>query len=475
MSRRKKTHEQFLLELHNINPDVEILSKYVDSKTHLKCRCKLCGYTYDSTPSNLLHGYRCKRCFGSIKKTQEEFEECVHKLFPNLEVIGEYKAARFKVLMHCNVCGGDWEPKATHVLSGHGCPYCAGRTCLSDFNDMWTTAPEIAKLLVDPEYGYKYTKSSERKVYFRCPDCGDISFKRISNVYHQGLCCQKCSDGISYPNKFIRAFLNQLPIYNLYYEYYPDWARPYFYDDYFEYNDKRYLIEADGEQHYKNKVFFGKMLEERQKIDNNKTMLATENGFILIRIDCSKSTKEYMKNSICNSMLNDIFDLRDIDWGLCDTISHKNIIKEVSFAYENTTKDMAKLREIFNLAQSTICSYLKIGYKCGWCGYTKEQSNRISRFKNMRPFVVIDNNVSVVHYFNGTDKDLSILGDMFNNDFLNKCIKNACRIHRSYKNVNFRYADEYLPKEIIDEIKLQDNSEELFFNYLNQKNTQQND
>lgn len=471
---RKKTHEQFLSELYDVNPHVDILSEYVDSSTRLKCRCKLCGHIYDSTPSNLLRGYRCKLCFGSVKKTQEEFEACVKNLFPNVEVRGEYKGARFKVPMHCNVCGGNWDPKATHVLSGHGCPFCAGRAVLAGFNDMWTTAPEMAKMLVDPNDGYKYTRNSGEKAHFRCPDCGDVSFKTISNVYYQGLCCQKCSDGISYPNKFMRAFLHQLPIFNIDYEYSPEWAKPYFYDDYFEYDGRRYLVEADGWQHYRDCVFFDKTLEERHNIDHDKTNLAIDNGFILIRINCSESTMEYMKNSICNSMFNDIFDLQSIDWELCDAVSHKNVVKEVSFAYENITKDMAKLREMFGLAQTTICSYLKIGHKCGWCGYTTEQSNRVSRFKNMRPFVVLDSEENIIYYLNGTNEDLALLGNLFDNEFLNKCIKNACRVHKPYKGIDFRYADEYLPKEIIDEIKLQDNAEELFFNYLKEV-TQQND
>jgi hypothetical protein len=178
-----------------------------------------------------------------------------------------------------------------------------------------------------------------------------------------------------------------------------------------------------------------------------------------------KSEKQELKGQY---RFNDIFDLQNIDWVLCDATSRKNVVKEVSFAYENTTKDMTKLSEMFGLAKTTICSYLKTGYKCGWCSYTVEQSNRLSRFKNIKPFVIIDNQENIRHYFNGTNKDLIFLGNLFNNEFLNKCIKNSCRTHKPYKGINFRYADEYLPKEIIDEIKLQDNAEELFFNYLKQ-------
>ena len=87
----------------------------------------------------------------------------------------------------------------------------------------------------------------------------------------------------------------------------------------------------------------------------------------------------------------------------------------------------------------------------------------------MKPFVIIDNQENIMHYFNGSNTDITFLDNLFNNKFLNKCIKNSCRIHKPYKGINFRYAEEYLSKEIIDEIKLQDNAEELFFNYLKEK------
>ena len=42
-------------------------------------------------------------------------------------------------------------------------------------NDLWTTCPEVAQLLLNPEDGYKLTKSSGKHVDFKCPNCGTKS------------------------------------------------------------------------------------------------------------------------------------------------------------------------------------------------------------------------------------------------------------------------------------------------------------
>jgi hypothetical protein len=99
-----------------------------------------------------------------------------------------------------------------------------------------------------------------------------------------------------------------------------------------------------------------------------------------------------------------------------------------------------------------------------------QQSKRLSGLKNMKPFVIVDDKENLRHYFNNTEEDLEIIGGLFKNMFFSEGIKKSCRTRKPYKGVNFRYADEYLSKEIINEIKLKDNAEELFFNYFNKSN-----
>ena len=59
------------------------------------------------------------------------------------------------------------------------------------------------------------------------------------------------------------------------------------YDFYFLHNDKKYLIEFDGIQHFNYNKSFYKTEEQfvrRQEIDIFKTVNALKNGYILIRI-----------------------------------------------------------------------------------------------------------------------------------------------------------------------------------------------
>jgi predicted RNA-binding Zn-ribbon protein involved in translation (DUF1610 family) len=229
--------------------------------------------------------------------------------------------------MQCAL-GHVWNASPQHLFDGVGCPYCGGLKVWRGFNDLWTTRPDIASLLKNPNDGYKYSKASYKKVDFVCPNCGNEINKQISEVYSYGLACKMCSDGVSYPNKFGRAFLCQLPINNLSCEYSPDWARPYFYDNYFQYKGIDYILEMDGGFHYLESGLSNVSLAERKKIDALKDSLAIQNNMTIIRIDCLKSDKEYILNNICNSELKDIFDLSIVDWDLCDKKAQKSLVKE---------------------------------------------------------------------------------------------------------------------------------------------------
>ena len=69
----RKTHEQFLFQMQTKNPNIEILTRYEKDSVKVLCRCKICGFEWWSTPSNLLQGKGCKQChFNNIKKNENE-------------------------------------------------------------------------------------------------------------------------------------------------------------------------------------------------------------------------------------------------------------------------------------------------------------------------------------------------------------------------------------------------------------------
>ena len=111
--------------------------------------------------------------------------------------------------------------------------------------DLWTTRPDIAQLLVDPEDGYLYSQFSHKKIKFLCPICKNQFLQDLNHVSQRGLSCPNCSDNISFPNKFMREILLSLNV-DFEPEYSPIWIKPKRYDFYFEHNNKKYIIEMDG-------------------------------------------------------------------------------------------------------------------------------------------------------------------------------------------------------------------------------------
>lgn len=61
-----KTHEAFLEEMTVKNPETQILGRYTNDKTKIKCRCKLCGNLFEMVPNHLLRGHGCSVCTSSL-------------------------------------------------------------------------------------------------------------------------------------------------------------------------------------------------------------------------------------------------------------------------------------------------------------------------------------------------------------------------------------------------------------------------
>lgn len=59
---KRKSHSQFESELHSINPQVKLLSKYEVSTQKVMCQCNICGHEWSLLPGNLLKGKGCPKC-----------------------------------------------------------------------------------------------------------------------------------------------------------------------------------------------------------------------------------------------------------------------------------------------------------------------------------------------------------------------------------------------------------------------------
>ena len=243
--------------------------------------------------------------------------------------------------------------------------------------DLWTTHPEIAKLLLNKEDGYILSKESHKKADFRCPHCHTvIKNKIVRSVWRHGLKCPVCSDGISYPEKFVACLLEHLGI-----SYVRDntmpWSNDKRYDFYIE--DMSLIIETHGVQHYSSEKVFCKE-NARDEADNDlyKRELALSNGIgHYVELDCRNSDFNYIKTSVLNSELSLLFNLDNIDWNQVGKASLKSKVLEVCELYNSGVKSRTKISNALNLHISTVIDYLTRCADVGLCDYSTDRHKKI--------------------------------------------------------------------------------------------------
>lgn len=447
---RQLTKNEFMKKVfdkneHVRNGDVEILGDYIKNQERIECYCKKHNVLWDPIAASLYKNIGCKECAkeGISEKNSMTHDEYVYgfrKRNSTSKVLTEYRGMYKDITIEFD-CGHTWTTKAANAYyKDITCPYCSSQSILVGFNDLWTTDKETAMLLTNPDDGYFLMKYSGQKRSFTCPLCGKSQLKIVGNVSKRGLQCSFCSDGISYPNKFCRAFLDQLPIGDYKVEWQPQWAKPYLYDNFFEYNGISYILEADGRFHYSNKNEFGITLEERQKVDNIKNQLAREHEIILIRIDCRESDCEYIKNSILNSKLNNIFELDHINWKQCDIKAQNSFIKNACNLYMSGIKSTKEISQKLKVGINTINRYLQKGVKFGWCDYDPKKSHiGIENIKHRKPIIAKNIKTGTEYRFDSISICEKTMLDVCGITISRKSIYDSLKYERSCKGFVFIY------------------------------------
>ena len=154
------TTEEFIKELEKINPNIEVLGKYINSKTPIACRCKIDGYEWSPRPDNLRQRKGCHKCANIVKRTHEEFIKEMHSINPNIKILSNFIDTHTYVKCECLIDGNIWEAEPRHLLDKHGCPQCSDSI----------GEREIAKYLNnnDIEYNPQY-KFEDCKFYKQLP------------------------------------------------------------------------------------------------------------------------------------------------------------------------------------------------------------------------------------------------------------------------------------------------------------------
>lgn len=126
--KERYTPESFREKVYRINPNIILLSDYINTNSHMECKCKICGYEWKTMANHLINAKTgCPKCHGVKQKTQEEFEIEMKEKSPNITVLGKYINNKTNIKCQCKVCGNIWEASPNALLrkqGGTGCPKC---------------------------------------------------------------------------------------------------------------------------------------------------------------------------------------------------------------------------------------------------------------------------------------------------------------------------------------------------------------
>lgn len=188
---RCKTHQQYVEEVERLNPNIEVVDDYIDSKTPIKHYCKKHNIFWNVMPCNVLSGCGCVEC-GKEKtsdknsKTREQYIAELKIINPNVVMIDTYINATTPIIHKCLIDEYEWYVKPSNLLTGKGCPKCA--------NNIKKTNEEYVKKvsLVNPdievieEYVNSYTP-----IFHKCKK-HNIQWKVSPSSILQGCGCLEC-------------------------------------------------------------------------------------------------------------------------------------------------------------------------------------------------------------------------------------------------------------------------------------------
>jgi len=266
-----------------------------------------------------------------------------------------YGSAGFNKKGYWFKCLDNSEHKSEQKSIIHFTTRDARKESCNQCNTISVTHPEYTKFFVNKEDTLKYSAHSNKSVLMKCPNCKHEKMMNIHNLISQGFACPRCSDGISYPEKFIFSLFEQIcvnfktQLNNKIFS----WCSKYKYDNYIRKIDC--IIELHGMQHYEEVTGNWKFtLQETQNNDFDKEWLAKLNKIKnYIVIDCRYSDLEWIKNSIMRSNLPKLLNFKEsnIDWLKCHESGYKSLVKIVSSLWQDGTKNVLQIAEILKIGK----------------------------------------------------------------------------------------------------------------------------
>lgn len=200
---KRKTHEEYMVEIQSKFPQLELVSQYKNAKTDVVFKCNDCNNIFSITPDTLARNYKnsfyipCPYCSGRILNNETFLKKMKSK--NNITVLSEYHGILNNVKCKCNICNHEWEEIAKNVIERNYCPECKKKSKIKPLNkilkELNNKNPNIIVEINKSEYvGYKSV------IYCKCKKCGYSWETTISAYQNSKGYCHKCINKIRRSN-----------------------------------------------------------------------------------------------------------------------------------------------------------------------------------------------------------------------------------------------------------------------------------
>ena len=205
-----KSHDQYVAQVKNLNPNIRVLGNYIDSKTAILHLCKKHNVEWEAMPTNILKGCGCSECKKEkiIKFNLKSNEDYIRELKiknPNVKLVEKYIDTNTPILHHCTEHNYDWKIAPKNALYGHGCPQCHNeriKKSLSKLHDEYIQEVSVKNhgIKVIGEYNNANTKllhyCTIHNFYWEttpqsileghgCPKCNSEKISKKNTMSHQ--------------------------------------------------------------------------------------------------------------------------------------------------------------------------------------------------------------------------------------------------------------------------------------------------
>ena len=285
----KETYYNFIKK-HFPDANIEVL-EYTKTREPSKVKCLDCGKIHEfkvaSKVAERHYFCQCKdqKTLKALEKSKQIIEDNLKKYFPKIEFeILNFGSSYEPITVKCKKCGLIKTYANTQNL------YNLTHYCNCDIEKY--SIEELTKMLpitVREEFEIlnEIASTANDKIKVRHKDCGFIFETKIPYLKFKDINCPQCQRKYSKGEKAIRKYLekNKLNFETQYHFSNTEIVKLSF-DFKVNFNNKIYLIEFQGIQHFKPVEWFGgeERYKKQIKYDNEKKIFCKKNNYIFIEI-----------------------------------------------------------------------------------------------------------------------------------------------------------------------------------------------